>query len=66
MLSFLFPKMKQLLLERAKVMLTGIAVAALLALFTASCTTMRKDCHGNKHQKLSNGIHLMISLPAIR
>lgn len=25
---------------------------------TSSCTTMKKDCQGNRHTKLKNGIYI--------
>lgn len=36
------------------ILLAGSIIAALCA----SCTSMKKDCQGNKHYKLKNGIYL--------
>jgi hypothetical protein len=39
---------------------TSLLLACLLAivLMAGSCTTMKKDCQGNRHTKLKNGIYL--------
>lgn len=50
--------MKQLILERVKVIGIGITIAVALSIFTSSCATVKADCRGVKHQRLANGIYL--------
>jgi hypothetical protein len=33
-------------------------VTAVLSITISSCTTMKKDCQGNRHVKLKNGIYI--------
>lgn len=41
-----------------KKLFLAIGIAATFALVFSSCTTMKRDCNGNKHYKLKNGIYL--------
>ena len=35
-----------------------LGLGAILTVGFTSCTTMKKDCQGNRHVKLKNGIYL--------
>ncbi|HVG13716.1 MAG TPA: hypothetical protein VM935_02110 [Chitinophagaceae bacterium] len=35
-----------------------LCIAGVLSITVSSCTTMKKDCQGNRHVKLKNGIYI--------
>jgi len=41
-----------------KRLLLCLGIMALVAFVFSSCTTMKRDCQGNKHYRLKNGIYL--------
>ena len=41
-----------------KKLLLSIAAMAVITASFSSCASMKKDCQGNKHVRLKNGIYL--------
>ncbi len=41
-----------------KKFLLGLAIMAVTAFVFSSCAATKKDCQGNKHYRLKNGIYL--------
>ena len=35
-----------------------LGLGAILTVSISSCTTMKKDCQGNRHVRLKNGIYI--------
>lgn len=35
-----------------------LGLGAIITISISSCTTMKKDCQGNRHVKLKNGIYI--------